>query len=170
MCGRYDNLIARDASAGSSGPSVYRNRTSRRTTTSRRPIRFPLCALTRGMVSASWSWHGGVWWFSKAMPKIPHINARAETVHEKALFREAFAKRRALIPATGFVEWQKRAEASSLIASGVRISNPSPSPAFGSSRGSERGRSSPPPSSWVNPIRLRLRCTTAGRLSSSRRL
>jgi putative SOS response-associated peptidase YedK len=44
------------------------------------------------------------------MPKVPHINARAETVHEKPLFREAFAKRRALIPATGFFEWQKRAD------------------------------------------------------------
>jgi putative SOS response-associated peptidase YedK len=31
-------------------------------------------------------------------------------VHEKALFREAFQKRRALIPATGFFEWQKRAD------------------------------------------------------------
>ena len=53
---------------------------------------------------------GLVPWWSKAMPKIPHINARAETVHEKPLFREAFAKRRALIPATGFFEWQKRAD------------------------------------------------------------
>jgi putative SOS response-associated peptidase YedK len=44
------------------------------------------------------------------LPKVPHINARAETVHEKPLFREAFAKRRALIPATGFFEWQKRAD------------------------------------------------------------
>jgi putative SOS response-associated peptidase YedK len=53
---------------------------------------------------------GLVPWWSKEMPKIPHINARAETVHEKALFREAFGKRRALIPATGFFEWQKRAD------------------------------------------------------------
>jgi hypothetical protein len=53
---------------------------------------------------------GLVPWFSKTMPKVPHINARAETVHEKPLFREAFAKRRALIPATGFFEWQKRAD------------------------------------------------------------
>ena len=27
-------------------------------------------------------------------PKVPHINARAETVHKLPLFREAFAKRR----------------------------------------------------------------------------
>jgi len=35
------------------------------------------------------------------------INARAETAWEKASFREAFARRRCLIPATGFYEWQK---------------------------------------------------------------
>jgi putative SOS response-associated peptidase YedK len=44
----------------------------------------------------------------KEKPKAPHINARAETVHKLPLFREAFAKRRCLIPATGFYEWQQR--------------------------------------------------------------
>lgn len=39
---------------------------------------------------------GLVPWFAKSIPKIPHISARAETVHEKPLFREAFQKRRAL--------------------------------------------------------------------------
>jgi putative SOS response-associated peptidase YedK len=34
------------------------------------------------------------------------INARGETAWEKASFREAFARRRCLIPATGFYEWQ----------------------------------------------------------------
>ena len=28
----------------------------------------------------------------KEKPKVPHINARAETVHKLPLFREAFAK------------------------------------------------------------------------------
>lgn len=39
------------------------------------------------------------------------INARAETAWDKPSFREAFARRRCLIPASGFYEWQRTAGA-----------------------------------------------------------
>jgi putative SOS response-associated peptidase YedK len=42
-------------------------------------------------------------------PKVGYrtINARAESIDKAPSFREAFVKRRCLIPADGFYEWRK---------------------------------------------------------------
>jgi len=45
-------------------------------------------------------------WAKDASMAARMINARAETVDAKPAFREAFAKRRCLVPADGFYEWR----------------------------------------------------------------
>jgi putative SOS response-associated peptidase YedK len=46
------------------------------------------------------------WWKKRAKDVPATFNARAETVAEKAMFRDAFKRRRCLIPASGYYEWQ----------------------------------------------------------------
>lgn len=45
-------------------------------------------------------------WTKELQPGRPLINARSETVYEKPTFRNAIRRRRCLIPADGFYEWQ----------------------------------------------------------------
>jgi putative SOS response-associated peptidase YedK len=110
MCGRFDNLIAREAYR-----SIYK---ALRLPESNFPPRYniaptdqiPIVRIDprdrrRELTMARW---GLIPFWMKEKPRVPHINARAETVHKTPLFREAFAKRRCLIPATGFYEWEDR--------------------------------------------------------------
>jgi putative SOS response-associated peptidase YedK len=48
-------------------------------------------------------------WFAKdAKVGSRHINARAETAASTATFKDSFARKRCVIPADGFYEWEKR--------------------------------------------------------------
>lgn len=53
--------------------------------------------------SAAWGLIPG---WAREMPKTRPINCRCETVDSSAMFRQAFARRRCLMPADGFYEWQ----------------------------------------------------------------
>ncbi len=45
-------------------------------------------------------------WAREVKPGKPLINARAETIAEKPSFKNAYRRRRCLVPASGFYEWQ----------------------------------------------------------------
>ena len=109
MCGRFDNLIARDAYRG-----LFK---AQRLPKSNFPLRYnvaptdqiPIVRIdprdrAREVVMARW---GLIPFWMKEKPKVPHQRAGGDRT-QVPLFREAFAKRRCLIPATGFYEWQKR--------------------------------------------------------------
>ena len=112
MCGRYDNLIAREAyqtlfKAARLPQWNFPPRYNVAPTDQIPIVRVDPRDGTRELVLARW---GLIPFWMKQKPKVPHINARAETAHTAPMFREAFAKRRCLVPATGFYEWEKRAD------------------------------------------------------------
>lgn len=49
-------------------------------------------------------------WSKEAASAHKMINSRAETIQEKPSFKDAFLKRRCIVPANGFYEWKKAAK------------------------------------------------------------
>ncbi|MFD5267806.1 SOS response-associated peptidase [Streptomyces sp. NPDC058335] len=62
------------------------------------PVRRELRPLRWGLVPS---------WAKDVRTGARMINARVETLHEKPAFRRAFTRRRCLLPADGFYEWQQ---------------------------------------------------------------
>lgn len=72
----------------------------------------PVAVVRMSPQNASREWALTYWGLVPSWSKDPSmgarmINARSETVTEKPAFRAAFKRRRCLVPANGFYEWQK---------------------------------------------------------------
>jgi putative SOS response-associated peptidase YedK len=59
----------------------------------------------RRIINARWGLRPS--WMVKDLPTGPLFNARSETIADKPSFSAAFARKRCLIPADGFYEWQR---------------------------------------------------------------
>ena len=61
----------------------------------------------RELVPMRWGLIPGWWKKSLKEMRLATFNARAETVADKPMFRDSFKKRRCLVMADGFYEWQQ---------------------------------------------------------------
>lgn len=71
----------------------------------------PIVRLEQGVRHLAFARWGLIPSWAKQVLAKPLINARAETVAEKPSFRAAFRRRRCLVPADGYFEWQKTGQA-----------------------------------------------------------
>ena len=146
MCGRYDNLIPRDAYS-----ALFR---AARIPRSNFPPRYNIAPTDqipivrvdprdgeRELVMARW---GLIPFWMKEKPKVPHINARAETVHKLHFSVRRLQNAAASSQPLAFMSGNSAMMGNSHIAFVARISNPSPLRASGSSTGSPARRSYQP--------------------------
>jgi hypothetical protein len=108
MCGRYASFLPAEALArvfGTTGALPNLEPTWNMAPTKDAPIvRFHTETSERRLEVAKW---GLVPFFTKDLAKARKpINARCETVARSPLFKEAFARRRCLVPAGAYYEWR----------------------------------------------------------------
>lgn len=108
MCGRFAQTQSGEAIAQAFQLSVMPAVTPRYNITPSQSV----SVVTQSRGAGDRQHHAKQWglipgWSKEASIGHKLINARAETVAEKPAFRSAFQKRRCLIVADGFYEWQK---------------------------------------------------------------
>ena len=75
------------------------------------PVDTLLTAKDGGLTMQKMRWGLVPYWWKEPLKKVPAtFNARAETVSTKPFFRDAVKRRRCVIPASGYYEWQDRAD------------------------------------------------------------
>ena len=109
MCGRYtlsnpNEILAELASGDDGSPLAARYNVAPRQIA---PVVVADEDGSRQVVSMRWGLIPN--WTKDPDNSLPAINARAETVAEKALFRESLRRRRCVVAADGFYEWQRLA-------------------------------------------------------------
>ena len=111
MCGRYAVTLPAEAMATLFGSADRPNLPPRWNVAPTQTV--PIIAIgktgDRRIVSARWGLRPA--WMIKDLPTGPLFNARGETVADKPSFAKAFARKRCLIPADGFYEWQRDGKA-----------------------------------------------------------
>ena len=112
MCGRYYLISAPSEVAAEYGVDVRDNFPPRYNIAPTQPVAAIRIGARRRREYALLRWGFVPAWakgeFLENLAKRPLINARSETVLEKASFRNAYRRRRCLIPADGFYEWQAK--------------------------------------------------------------
>lgn len=112
MCGRYYLISAPSEVAAEYGVDVRDNFPPRYNIAPTQPVAAIRIGARRRREYALMRWGFVPAWakgeFLENLAKRPLINARSETVLEKASFRNAYRRRRCLIPADGFYEWQAK--------------------------------------------------------------
>jgi putative SOS response-associated peptidase YedK len=109
MCGRYTIASPPEAIRALLGYEERPNFPPRYNVAPTQPI--PIVRLTEGARHfALVRWGLLPSWVKDPKTFTLLINARAESVNDKPAFRAAMKRRRCLIPADGFYEWQKRGE------------------------------------------------------------
>jgi putative SOS response-associated peptidase YedK len=112
MCGRYNLTIGADSLQDfydTLGGGFYKMSGPRYNIAPGQAV--PVVVMHEGQrVLKSMHWGFIPHWAKDKNVGYKMINARSETAHTKPAFRVAIRKSRCLIPATGWYEWQKRAD------------------------------------------------------------
>lgn len=106
MCGRFIQVESGRALAERFGLTLPADHAARYNVAPSQPV-LGVRAVDGGRELAWLRWGLVPSWSAEPRSNYSTINARAETVAEKPTYRQAFRRRRCLIPADGFYEWRK---------------------------------------------------------------